>query len=217
MSTIHEEAAKSLLDRFMQSPTVAAELSATKNDLALGAFGERYTAWIGQTLFEPAYWPLEQVAAFLRVHSGIMQGEFALIEIGVGATPGKDADRRENADKLAKINGSFAATVNMRQNGATSDGHLRWEEPIWVEKSTGSFLLGPHDDDRPVTLAHQIRGGRSVPLEIGYTQPSATLLHLMTGNGGVARWAYGDERVCLMVNVERLTRRTRSHDLVATG
>lgn len=205
--TIHEDAARALLDRYMTDPGAAAVLAETRRDFVSRDFDEQYTARIGQTQRHPAYWPLHQVAAYLAVHTGLMSGAYAHVLIGIDETPGPDADREGNAAKLTRINDAFHATLDMHQNGADSDGRLRWDAAIEVEKSTGVGLLDPQHSTTPINLAHRI-GPSSVPLEVGYSQPSVTFLHLHR-HGGVARWAYDDDRVCLLVDVATMDRRTR--------
>jgi hypothetical protein len=42
-----------------------------------------------------------------------------------------------------------------------------------------------------------------VPLEVGYTLPSRTATHL-TMEGAVARWAYDDNEICLLLDLPRI-------------
>jgi hypothetical protein len=200
--TIHEESAEELLDGILTHPSAAAMFAATTARLRSGAHDQRYTAWIGQTQRRPAYWPRHQVAAYLDVHSRIASGEVAKVQIYVGATPGPDADREGNADKLRRVHRRFRAHLDLTQNGADSDGTLSWDAPITLERSAGAAFIDAHGTCHPVIAPYSVHP-ESVPLEVGYTLPSRTRMHLDM-DGAVARWAYGDDRICLLLNVAKL-------------
>ena len=166
-------------------------------------------AWIGQTQRRPAYWPLEQVSAFIKVHAGLMSGQYARVEVSVGYTPGPDADRAGNAAKLRGVHHLFQAELDMRQHGADCDGSFSWGSPIEVNKSSGLGLV-TSCGTAPVNMGMTVAPG-AVPLEVGTTKPSRTYLHLQQ-DGGLARWAYEDDRIGLLVNVERMKLRARAVD-----
>lgn len=158
-----------------------------------------YRDRIGQTQHRAAYWPPEQAAAFLRVHTGLMSGEFAMSLLEVGEVPAEDAERLVNAERLARMHPAFIARLDTEQVNAEGDGELRWTAPIRVQRSTGSpsaggAVLSPELTER------EAPPGR-VPLEVGLTYPSRTLLHLLN-HGGVARWPYQSKVVALLLNVE---------------
>lgn len=198
--TVHEDAARHLLDDVLLNPEAAAVFAETRVKLRADLANEEYVAWIGQTPRGPSSWTHEQVAAYLAVHAGLGSGRYAKVTIEVGATPGADADREGNAQKLMHVAPPFVAMLDMGQNGADCDGTLHWGQEIKVEKSTGIPLID-HGEKTPVNMIHSVNPA-SVPLEVGYTKPSRTLMHL-TQYVGVARWAYGDERICLLLNVDK--------------
>lgn len=200
--TVHEDSAEQLFDRILTDPGAAAMFAATTSRLRSGSYDQRYAAWIGQTQRHPAYWPRHQVAAYLDVHSRIASGEVAKVQAYVGATPGPDADRESNAAKLRQVHPRFRADLDATQNGADSDGTLSWDAPITLERSTGAAFIDDHDTHHPVISPYSVRPG-SAPLEVGYTLPSRTMAHLDV-EGAVARWAYDDDRVCLLLNVAKL-------------
>lgn len=197
MTTFHEEAAETLLDDIMQTPEAAATLAHHRAVLTENR-NPRWAARIGQTHHHPRSWPLEQAAAHLAVHSALMTGRYVDVLIGVGAAPGPDADREGNALKLARVNKHFRADLDMTQNGRESDGRLSWSEPISTDRSTNVGLI-TDCGTTPVRTSVTLPPG-GVPLEVGTSKPSTTLMHLRRF-GGVARWAYGDDLIALFVDV----------------
>lgn len=198
MTTVHEQAADQLLSNILEDETAASTFAGIRR--RIGRFDPGYVAAVGQMfLYRPEKWPLEQAAAFMRVHAKIGAGEVALCGIEVGAYAAADREREANTAALADLPGPFDARVDQRQNGGDYDGRLRWHEPIDV------YLAGEPRGDG--TWAEEegswstTRAGWA-PLEIGYTMPSRTLLHLLEF-GAVARWPYDSNSITLLVDVTR--------------
>lgn len=199
-STLHERLASDLLDDVLANPNAAAVLAQWRRRFKENDYDPAYVARIGQMQRDPAYWPLEQLAAFLQVHAGLMAGRYAYVEVSVGATPGPDADRVGNARKLEGVHEKFTAWLDMQQNGADSDGTLSWTDLISLNKSSGLGLI-TDCGTAPVEMSLHV-DDYQVPLEVGFTKPSRTVLHLIE-DGGVAHWAYGDDRILLLLDAER--------------
>jgi hypothetical protein len=198
---MHEEIAEEMLDEILSHPGAAAVLAGWRRRFKEGDYDSQYVAQIGQTQRAPAYWPLEQVAAFLKVHTGIMSGLYAHVEVSVGAGPGPDADRTGNATKLRGTHGLFRAELDMEQNGADCDGWFSWKTAIQANKSSGLGLV-TDCGTAPVNMGVEIPPG-GVPLEVGSSKASRTYLHLHM-EGGVARWPYDSDRIGLLMNVEHM-------------
>jgi hypothetical protein len=201
MRTLHERMAGSLLDQMLYSPSAAQALAQTRQDLRGDRIPAAYRDRIGQTLRRAAYWPPVQAAAFLRVHTGLMSGEFAVSLLEVGEIPLADAARGANAERLKRLHPAFSARLNADQAGADADGELCWTQAIRAQRSTGSTST---QTDAGRTRAEigpcEIPPG-CVPLEVGATLPSRTLLHLVK-HGGVARWPYESTVVALLWNAQ---------------
>lgn len=210
MSNFHEEMAASLLDQMLFSPSVASVLAETRLQLRSERIDQAYVMAIGQTQYSPAAWPAEQAAAFLRIHAGLTSGEFAQVVVGVGDTPQRDRDRTINQQRLKRLHEGFSARLNPDQNGADADGHLWWTNEILADRSTGQADPGRSGRPSPIVNAVPIPAG-GVPLEVGVSKPSRTLLHLLQ-HGGVARWPYGFDTVTILLGMrpgDAETRRDR--------
>jgi hypothetical protein len=195
--TAHIDAAEATLDRFLADPAGGMALQTYRAGVKEGRYGET-GAVIGQQHWRDS-WPLEQVACFAVVYSEICSGKVAQVQISAAGVPGEDADRTGNQALVADLPGPFTAEVSVNQNCADQDGVLRWSEPILMEVSTGVGIIGPDGGTRAETISREIPPGWA-PLEIGTTFASNTLMHLRKERA-VARWAYGQDRIRLLVAV----------------
>jgi hypothetical protein len=191
--------AAKLMDQMLYSPSAAQVLAETRQSLRSGRIDAAYRDRIGQTQHRATYWPPEQAAAFLRVHTGLMSGEFAMALIEVGEMPAGDAARHVNVDRLSRVQPAFTVRVDVEQSHAEGDGEFSWAAPVRAQRSTGRSLSGDATP-RPELIAHEVPPG-CVPLEIGLTFPSRTLMHLLK-HGGVARWPYQSTVVALLLNTQ---------------
>ena len=200
MTTVHEDAATDALRDFLSTEDGAKAFSVCTAGLRTGRWSQGYVNAIGQTHWhDPARWPLDQIYSFMMVHSRIMDGEIGKVQISAHGEPSADRERAINQAALENLPGPFVAHVDLDQHGSDrGDGFLAWTAPIQVEQSVGY----PHSDlatghTAPVIITKTLPPGQ-VPLEIGYTLPSKTHDHLLSGRG-VARWAYGSRRIYLFV------------------
>lgn len=197
--TVHEDMARTALDDFMGDAEGARALQVYVQGIRDGRWSQEYRDVIHQHHWA-SHWPYEQVAAFALVHSDLMSGDVADVQLTTfGHAPSPDRERSANAAALADLPRPFIAEVDMGQNGGDADGRLRWVEPIRVEVSTGVPFTDPCGHTGPVPAIRTIPPG-SVPLEIGTTMASNTLFHLRRDRG-VARWPYGHDLIRLFVSV----------------
>jgi hypothetical protein len=201
MTTSHERGAHAVLDRILTTEPTAAALVRTRNRLTRGDhFTPGFVDAIGQIhRITPARWPVHQVAAFLDIHAGIGAGRYAMVQVEVGTAPRSDAKRSANAAALADLPEPFTAEVDLVQNAADEDGTLVWSEDIIVTRSMGVPYRAGCTTPESLTMPTAVRPFR-VPLEIGTTMPSRTLLHLEE-DGGVARWAYGSTDLYVLLSL----------------
>jgi hypothetical protein len=197
MTTVHEEAAMVGFREFMSTEDGAKALQVYFAGLKEGRWEADYVQAIGQHAWlEPSQWPMEQVYAFMMVHHMIMDGEIGKVQIGPVSGPSADRDREVNQLAISDLPGPFVATVYRDQKTSEyGDGRLEWAEHIQVEQSTGVPYIDPCGNFAPLIAVKTLPPG-GVPLEIGTTHASKTLDHL-TRFGGVARWAYGSDRILL--------------------
>ena len=146
--------------------------------------GITYTNAIGQPY---KGWSDGQVAAYSRVHYLIATGAVQEVIIPLGAYPGRDRGREANQRKLTEgLPPEFTAEVfeGLSHHG---DAQLRW---------TAGAVMPWVDGYGNTSEAPLCSWTDNAPLEIGHTDASRTLLHLME-TGVVARWPYESEDIHL--------------------
>jgi hypothetical protein len=200
--TVHEDAAQTLLEEFQMRPESASMLANVSASLREGTYNRQLIAWVGQTQRDPAYWPLHQVASLTHVLDGLTCGRIVRRRIPVGDTPGPDADREGNAARLRNVRAPFSAHLDMSQNGADCDGTFSWDSPVNLWRALGVRVAHEKGLYGSLHAPFEVRPWR-VPLEVGYTLPSRTFVHLAL-EGAVARWAYEDKEICLLLDLSRL-------------
>lgn len=167
-TTLHARAAEGFASRTRQSEHGRAAL-ASYQQLTADHGSAPYIRAIGHPY---AGWTDGQVAALAKVDAFVRAGDVRAVLIPVGMTPSRDRHREGNGRKLTEgLPSEFTASV---YDGTDHDG---------------DGLLGWG----PGTLSSWCT---SAPLEIGYTDASRTVLHLLE-SGRVARWPYGSEDVWL--------------------
>jgi hypothetical protein len=194
---MHEDMAENMLDNFMGTPDGALALQVYYAGLKAGRWGRFYRESIHQGRWAGGL-PLEQIAAFAHFHSEVMSGCIAAVGIETDyESPGPDSDRAGNAARLTGLPWPFVAEVDPGQHQADNDGYLKWIEPIQAEASTGTPFTRAGGRIEPRQITRTIPPGR-VPLEIGTTRASVSLLHVIREKG-LARWPYGHDRISLFV------------------
>jgi hypothetical protein len=213
---MHEAAARKALHTWLSTPDGAQLLHKVYTGVRqrwdrqwLDALGQHYI-YSGN-----GEWPAEQIVCFGKLHIRIEEGKIGIVQIGTGAEPGPDAARARNAVSLADLPEPFTAEVHQTQHGADSDGVLRWDRPIEVDVATGRTETSPDGETRSVMRRAVLRPG-SLPLEIGDSLPSRTLLHALEDRG-VARWPYGQPRIWLFADVEMFKMADVPVELVPAG
>lgn len=136
---------------------------------------------------------LEQLWCRGQLEHLLQTGTVRRRSIVIGQGPGADRRCEENEGLLRTALTAHAAvpTVVASTSGRTDDGEIAWLEPLGV------------------LSAEEVRSGRppeavlppdEAPLEVGYTFPSRTLLHLFE-EGAIWRWPYNSERLWLLAAV----------------
>jgi hypothetical protein len=126
-----------------------------------------------------------------------------LARIEVGEEPGPDDAIKSNNAKLVDLPKPFKASFDPgpRKEG---DGLLEWETIV----AFGPIQCEDHgkDDKDPCPAAFMKAISRkpgSIPLEVGTTKPSRTLLHLLEPPFGVARWPYNSKDIHVLVRTPK--------------
>lgn len=137
--------------------------------------------------FQLAYNNIDVYAAycFAHFHSWIGIGKVLTAAIEIDCGPKRDSDVSGNHTALQALPEPFSAAFWGGHDDC--DGYVKWSEPIEFGQidCTGREIV--------VEISP-----RSVPLEVGFTRPDRTIYHIL-GEKGLARWAYGSERIYLFV------------------
>lgn len=198
--TVHEQAAERTIVQMLADGGWQAEIvSAAIRAVARGIVSETVIDIMGRPHrpgSRPEQWPAAQLWCIGQAHGAINAGVIGAVAIVVpGGGPQADRERGANQALLDELSKPFTAEVDLFQHGADADGTLRWDEPVVIQQATPPPGYRGKKTPQYVHRNVVVGPGR-VPLEIGSTTPSRTLLHLRE-SGGVARWPYGCDRVYL--------------------
>lgn len=148
-----------------------------------------FQSWDPQeTTLVDAFW-------FAHIYTLLWDGDILCGFWDIGQHPEDDDDIKGNNQKLSILKKVGIVThfhPKAGYTGADGDGFLAWTRPITL----GQVLLD--GKVKEISLA----SGR-LPLEVGYTKPTATYRHLLV-DGGVARWAYGSTKLWVFKSVREL-------------
>jgi len=132
-----------------------------------------------------ANWDLYAAYCFAHLHAWIGVGKVLMAAVDIGFEPLADCEIEGNDKLLAALPEPFSGRFCGGSRGC--DGYVKWSEPIEFGQidCTGREIV-------------VIIPPRSVPLEVGYTNPDTTLYHIL-GDHALARWPYGSKRIHLFV------------------
>ena len=133
--------------------------------------------------------------AFIHVHTLICNGTFLVADIPVGRGPSRDKSKHINRAILGGLDGKF--TAEFRGGFGDSDGFLSWRDELRV-----------HDPNHVTAFEYLCIPARQVPLEVGFTSASRTLMHL-TQEGAIARWPYGHDHIRVLVQATAIASDSR--------
>lgn len=123
---------------------------------------------------------------FAHIYTLLWDGDIVCGYWDIGQAPGGDDDIEGNNRKLSTLHrvGIIARFDPMvGYASAEGDGYFAWTRPITL----GQVLLDGKVKEVKLPADR-------LPLEVGYTRPTATYRHLLV-DGGVARWAYGSTKM----------------------
>lgn len=133
-------------------------------------------------------WDIYDGYALLLLSGWWFDGLVAFVHVHVGVGPAADRLVDENNKRLAGLpdwaRAEFSPIVG---SGYCDDGSFEWTRPLRL------YTHGP-DGKR----ASYVSKPWTLPLEVGRTTASRTLLHIAEDNG-VARWPYGSNRITVCV------------------
>jgi hypothetical protein len=172
-------------------PTLGPALQQIRKRLQQGgydwssAFFQKYDNSVGS---------IGDIYGFAQGWGHLMSGHIGHCEINVHNEPMSDSDVAGNQLILDEnLPFQFQATVDpSRGNQDGRDGCLSWQQPLELTRT----FVGEDDIQRAETWFCE---PRDLALEIGTTDMATTLLHLRS-EMGVARWAYGSEKIIVLAS-----------------
>ncbi|HEX8464765.1 MAG TPA: hypothetical protein VF627_09140 [Abditibacterium sp.] len=131
---------------------------------------------------------------FCQVHAMIWLGAIAMARVDIGIEPKADKEVEFHKTVLHRDNHKLFFGDFWGEK-ADYDGFINWREPSQFEIK--------RCDDKGKLIGHDfpVLEPREVPLEVGYTEGSRTLTHLLS-RGALARWPYGSKIITIMVVVD---------------
>jgi hypothetical protein len=195
--TSHESALERIVTRQCgENPELAARLVAIAGSMNGGEYPRESLDEIVQR--SSGLYSIQDAYCLLRIMSALQFGALAFAHIDAGETPHRDSMVEENNAALTNLPGSFKA--EFWGGKGDYDGHLEWSDP------EPFYLFKVGVEDEHITF---LKDGW-VPLEVGYTKSSRTLLHLAEDRG-LARWPYDSHRITVfkVVKAEGMPERFR--------
>lgn len=125
--------------------------------------------------------------AFLLARQDVFNGKTWVCDIVIKETPGPDSDVEGNNQKLSLLKTKFsdlkaeAQFIPGRGGGANNDGYFSFEDMRFYQFNPDNEVV----DEKKFSF--------TLPLEVGTTAASKTLLHIRTH--GVARWPYHSDTI----------------------
>jgi hypothetical protein len=157
--------------------------------------------WVAQflTQSDSAYSVYDAYALHVLL-SWWLDGFLAFAHVPVGVGPAGDRFAEENNARLGRLLAGFSATFAPTGGfGYCDDGTFAWAEPLQLLQRSGDG-----------TAALIVEPG-SLPLEVGRTRASRTIVHIIC-DCGVARWPYSAEHIALCVVTDAGVRAFSSND-----
>jgi hypothetical protein len=195
MPSIHEEVLKEKVDRLTtDDPNWRLLLSDVLRRMEDGFYSPDYLDAILQNWWLHHY-DIYDAYAFAQVHTQILTGRVATALVNVDATPRGDKEVDYHNAVLADSQshiffGTFYGGL------ADQDGSFAWKSHVEFDVHRYDGAADKVRKPRPISIAP-----RTVPLEVGYTKGSRTMLHLGLEHG-LARWPYGSELITVFVAID---------------
>lgn len=133
--------------------------------------------------------------AFCHVHRQLCSGSIASTRVGIGAMPRGDKEIEYHNSVLHKEESSLFFG-EFWGGLADSDGYLTWSKPLEFEVTKCSLT------DDTIERTNVLIKPRRIPLEVGTTEGSRTMVHLGF-EGGLARWPYGSDELYVYVVIDK--------------
>lgn len=191
----HKQAVMETVNRLMEESHEWREcLFDYQQKLHAGFFSQSYVDAVLQKWNRSGY-DIYDAYAFCHVHRQLCSGSIASVRVGIGAMPRSDKEIEYHNSVLHR-QGNCLFFGEFWGGLADSDGYLTWSKPLEFEITKCSFT------DDTIERTSVVIEPRRVPLEVGTTEGSRTIVHLAM-DGGLARWPYGSEELYVYVVIDK--------------
>lgn len=179
MGSIHARVFKKQIDELLGKPKTRDAILRFYADVALGRHPQEFCDIVFQ---KPTRFGLTiyDSAACQRFLLWLMSGDLLCRNIYIGEVPWPDKEVARNRRCLARIASPFS--TKLWCGLADFDGTLKWDGRVSFAR------VDPGNDKRTSRVACPC----DIPLEVGYTEASRTIIHLSM-SPGLARWPYGSK------------------------
>lgn len=189
----HAKVLRSIVNKLMADPEQISVFSDYLGKLRSGYFDKSYVDRVLQKPPRFSEYDIYDAYAFAQFHFLNSSGKLASATVNIGLEPRDNTQVEYHNDILRKgkiFHGKFVGGL------ADSDGYMTWDKPLEFQTMHAS------ESDDTIDRRGVIIMPRTLPLEVGYTEGSRTLLHLQQGDG-LARWPYGSKEITLYVNLDQ--------------
>ena len=191
----HKRAVMEVVDHLMAESRELREcLFDYQQKLHAGFFSQSYVDAVLQKWNRRGY-DIHDAYAFCQVHRQLCSGSIASTRVYIGATPRADKEIAYNnsvvrGNENSLFFGEFWGAL------ADDDGYITWSKPLEFEVTKCSLT------DDTIERSSVLIEPRRLPLEVGTTEGSRTMVHLAF-EGGLARWPYGSEELYVYVVIDK--------------
>lgn len=195
VKSIHFQALHSVVDKLMGDPDKIYVYSDYLRKMRSGHFDKTYIDNVMQkySSYGDDEYDIYDAYAFAQFHFLMGSGKLASAKVNIGLKPKANDEVEYHNNVLRKgkiIYGAFVGGLG------DSDGHITWDKPLEFQ------IMHASETDDTIERSALIVSSRQLPLEVGFTDGSRTLLHLYQDHG-LARWPYGSKIITLYLNLDQ--------------
>ena len=190
--TLYRQVMREGVDEWMAEEKYARAACAIRSQILSGTWPEQYIDVFFQK-FSRSPMDFVDVHCFAQIHYSMKIGKICSARIETGKYPSYDKDIEYNNGVLSSLFEPFYGKFIGGTGGC--DGYIGWKKPLIMSQEI-------QDGRGGTTGLNCTIDPDKLPLEVGYTDSTTTLFHLIEGDG-LARWPYGSSEIWLLYLLDR--------------